>query len=82
MSTNRGKDALDMVKRVLEEQGATFVASVITGSNHQKIVFEIAGQRRFIITSLSPSDRRSIRNIAATTRKVCTQLRGGIGVTP
>jgi hypothetical protein len=74
MAERRIRDLRRLLEAVAEPYGATVLIEHTRGG-HLRGTFVIGTRRAFIITGLSPSDRRVGRHIEATARRTLRELR-------
>ena len=75
MADRRIRDLRRLLETVAEPYGATVLVEYTRGS-HLRSTFTVGARQRFIITSLSPSDRRVGRQIEADARRTLRELAG------
>jgi hypothetical protein len=73
MADRRIRDLRRLLQTVAEPYGATVLIEQ-TRRGHLRGTFAIGTRRAFIITGLSPSDRRISRHVEATARRTLREL--------
>jgi hypothetical protein len=73
MTDRRIRDLRRLLQTVADAYGATVIVEMTRGS-HLRGTFTLGTRQAFIISSLTPSDRRASRYVEADARRALRQL--------